>query len=74
MTMCRAWLKQIREEKKFTQEELAVKLGVTRQHIGLIENGVTTPSVEVAKKIAAVLDFDWTRFYEDEQAASKEAV
>lgn len=74
MTMCRAWLKQIREGKKLTQEELAAKLGVTRQHIGLIENGVTAPSVEVAKKIAAVFGFNWTRFYEDEQAASKEAV
>jgi len=31
-----------------------------------IENGNANPSVKVAKKIAAVLGFDWTRFYEDE--------
>ena len=62
----RIWFKQTREDKGFTQEQLAAKLGITRQHIGLIENGVAAPSVEVAKKIAAVLGFDWTRFYEDE--------
>ena len=31
-----------------------------------IELGVRRPSVEVAKKIAAVMGFHWTRFYEDE--------
>ena len=62
----RIWFKQTREDKGFTQEELAAKIGITRQHIGLIENGVVAPSVEVAKKLAAVLGFDWTRFYEDD--------
>jgi len=62
----RIWFKQTREEKGFTQEELAAKIGKTRQHIGLIENGVVAPSVEVAKKIAAVLGFNWTRFYDDD--------
>jgi len=63
----RIWFKQAREDKGFTQEELAAKIGITRQHIGLIENGVVAPSVEVAKKIAAVLGFDWTRLYEDDE-------
>jgi len=31
-----------------------------------IENGNANPSVKVAKKIAAVLGFDWTRFFDDE--------
>lgn len=62
----RLWLKNIREVNRKTQENLAQEIGVTRQHIGLIENGVTNPSPELAKKIADVLDFDWTRFYEDE--------
>jgi DNA-binding XRE family transcriptional regulator len=63
----RIWFKQTREDKGFTQEELAAKIGITRQHIGLIENGVVAPSVEVAKKLAAVLGFDWTRLYEDDE-------
>lgn len=36
-----------------------------------IENRNRNPSVETAKKIAAVLGFDWTRFYEDEETQHK---
>jgi DNA-binding XRE family transcriptional regulator len=32
----------------------------------MIEGGHRNPSVDVAKKIAAVLGFDWIRFYDDE--------
>lgn len=39
--------------------------------ISKIELGERRPSVEVAKKIAAVLGFDWTRFYEDEDEITK---
>ena len=41
-----------------------------------IENGNANPSVDVAKKIASVLGFDWTLFYQDgdEQADGKEAI
>ena len=70
----RIWFKQIREEKGFTQEELAAKIGKTRQHIGLIENGVVAPSVEVAKKIAAVLDFDWVKFFDDDSNDEQKVV
>ncbi len=31
-----------------------------------IERGEANPSVDVAKRIAAVLGFDWTRFFEDD--------
>ncbi len=49
------------------------KTGITRQHIGMLENGDSNPSPRLSK-IAAVLGFEWTRFYEDEQAATKEAM
>jgi len=70
----RIWFKRTRKEKGFTQEELAAKIGVTRQHIGLIENGVVAPSVEVAKKIAAVLDFDWVKFFDDDSNDEQKVV
>lgn len=60
-------LREIRIEKKMTQEDLAVEVGVTRQHIGLIENKTANPSPAIAKKIANALDFPWTRFYEEEE-------
>lgn len=61
------WFKDIREESGLTQNEIAEKAGITRQHIGAIENGLATPSPTIAKEIAKVLDFDWTKFYEDEE-------
>lgn len=42
----------LRINKKLTQEELANKLGVTRQTIIAIEKGNYTPSVLLALKIA----------------------
>ena len=63
----RHWLKELRiESGNMTQEQLAKKVGISRTMITEIENGNANPSVKVAKKIAAVLGFPWTRFYEDD--------
>ncbi|MBI2641837.1 helix-turn-helix transcriptional regulator [Candidatus Roizmanbacteria bacterium] len=43
---------KLRKEKKVTQEELASKIGVTRQTVIAIEKGNYTPSVLLAAKIA----------------------
>ncbi len=56
-------LQKIRNEHKITQENLANRVGVTRQMISAIEKGAK-PSVETAKKIAEILDFEWTKFFE----------
>lgn len=58
-------LKKVREAAGMTQDVLAEKVGVTRQSIGMYENGINKPSVPVAKAIAEVLDFDWTNFFAD---------
>ena len=68
----RTWLKDIRAKKELTQQEVANAANVDVTMISKIELGERQPSVKVAKKIAAVLGFDWTRFYDDEQAATKE--
>jgi DNA-binding XRE family transcriptional regulator len=63
----RGWLKKLRHEShNLTQEQLAKMVGISRTMITEIENGNANPSVEVAKKIASVMGFNWTRFYEDE--------
>lgn len=49
-----------------TQKQLAELAGISRTMITEIENGNANPSVDVAKRIAAVLGFEWTRFYEDQ--------
>lgn len=68
----RAWLRNLRGDK--SQKDIAVACGITQQMYCWIELGERRPSVELAKKIATVLDFEWVRFFEDEQAASKEAI
>ncbi len=45
-------VQQLRKQKNVTQEELAEKIGVTRQTIIAIEKGNYTPSVLLALKIA----------------------
>ncbi|MDI3474453.1 MAG: putative transcriptional regulator [Thermococcaceae archaeon] len=45
-------LRELREERGLTQEELAKALGVTRQTIIAIEKGRYDPSLRLAFKIA----------------------
>jgi len=63
----RTWLKEMRAKKGLTQQEVANAANVDVTMICKIEQGERRPSVEVAQKIAAVLGFNWTRFYEDDQ-------
>lgn len=62
--MKREWLINKRIEKKLSQKELAEKCDVSQVSIARIESGERRPSPELAKKIADVLNFSWTRFYE----------
>jgi putative transcriptional regulator len=49
-------LKKFRKAAGMTQEELADRVGVTRQTIIAIEKGNYTPSVMLALKLGHVLD------------------
>lgn len=49
-------LPRIRKERGLTQEELAAKVYVTRQAVSRWETGETTPSIDMAKLLARVLD------------------
>jgi transcriptional regulator with XRE-family HTH domain len=45
----------------------------TQQHYSLIEKGERRPSPRLAKRIAALLEFEWVKFYEDDEtSATKE--
>lgn len=50
-----------------TQKGVAEQVGIAQPSYHQIECGENNPSVETARKIAAVLGFDWTMFYPDEQ-------
>jgi putative transcriptional regulator len=60
------WIRETRTRCNLTQEELALRVGVTRQTIIAIEKGNYTPSVMLALKLAQVLggsvdDLFWLR-------------
>ena len=48
-------LKELRQQKQLTQQELAEKLGVSSQTIISIESGKYDPSLPLAFKIAGLL-------------------
>lgn len=60
------WLIDLRKTKGMTHEDVSNVCGISRQYYSMIEMGERSPSVETAKKIAKVLDFDWTKFYDDD--------
>ena len=45
-------IKELRKNKKLRQEDLAEKLGVTRQTVIAIENNKYDPTLELAMKIS----------------------
>ena len=63
----------VRLEKGLTQEQLSKAVGIGRTAISNIECGLTRPSVETAKAIARVLEFDWTSFFEEGDAHDMES-
>ena len=63
------WLKELRIAKGLTGSAVSAEAGITQQMYNYVENGKRSPSVTVAKRIAAVLGFDWTRFFDDEKTA-----
>lgn len=49
-------IEEIRKEKGIRQDELAKKMGVSRQTISSLENGRYNPSIMLAYKIAKFFD------------------
>ncbi|MDR0380674.1 MAG: helix-turn-helix transcriptional regulator [Oscillospiraceae bacterium] len=68
VVILRDWLLDLRGCR--SQVEVAQEVGVSQQHISALEYGTKRPSPAVAKRLAKVLGFDWTRFYEDEDESA----
>ena len=65
-------IKMVRMELDMSQEELANKVGATRQTIGLIEAGRYNPSIKLCIKICIALhkhldDLFWEDIYDKEE-------
>ena len=65
--MCDFSLILIRKNRGYSQQCAAREIGISRQYYNYIERGIRLPPIKTAKKIAAVLNFDWRLFFEDNE-------
>lgn len=57
------WLVEFRKNRNLSRDQVAEKMDITVQYYGMIENGVRTPSVKLAKDLSSLLGFEWTNFF-----------
>jgi len=61
-------LRELREEKKFSQGEIEKRTGLLRCYISRVENGHTVPAVETLEKFARALEVPmYQLFYDGEE-------
>ena len=58
-------LREKRREHGMTQMKLAERVGLAQSSITRFETGKARPKPSTAMKIAEVLGFDWTEFYQE---------
>ena len=63
----REWLIILRKSKKAPQVYVSKHAHISQSVYSDYENGKKNPSVPIAKRIGAILDFDWRLFYEDDE-------
>jgi len=51
-------LKRLRHEANIKQEELAEKAGINRTYLSMIENGKSSPTIDVVKRLAQGIGAD----------------
>lgn len=56
------WLVELRDNR--TQAAIAQEIGIAQSTYASIEIGLRKPSVAMAKRIAEVMGFAWTKFFE----------
>src|SRR5216683_4845412 len=61
-------LRELREQKKFSQGEIEKRTGLLRCYTSRVENGHTVPAVETLEKMARALEVPMYRlFYDGEE-------
>ena len=62
-------LRVLRAEREWSQQELAERLGVSRQSVNAIETGKYDPSLPLAFRLARVFGRRIEEIFDDEPAA-----
>jgi len=61
-------LRQLREQKSFSQGDIEKRTGLLRCYISRVENGHTVPAIETLEKLARALEVPMYRlFYDGEE-------
>ncbi len=63
-------IRQLRSERKMSQEELAFKAGISPAHLGQIERAIKNPTVDTVGKIAAALNVPMTAMFSNDPLSS----
>lgn len=69
--MKREWLIAYRKAKNLSQLEIANALGIRQTTYSNYEIGFREPTPKLAKKIAKVLGFNWTKFYDENNSTNQ---
>ena len=66
----RLWLREVRLQREYTQQQVADMVGISRSYYTQLEcmNGKGL-SPKTAQGIGQALGFDWVCFYEEDRAA-----
>jgi transcriptional regulator with XRE-family HTH domain len=57
-------IKELRIQKKYSQEQLANLASISKSYISQIENGKTIVSVEIINKLAKALEIEMHKLFE----------
>ena len=58
-----ARIKELRKNKKYTQDEFAELIGIDAKHLSRVECSRTQPSLNLLNKISQVLEIDILEFF-----------
>ncbi len=64
-------LRELREQKQFTQGEVAKRTGLLKPYISRVENGHSVPGLETLEKFARALEVPMYQLFLDVEGAPK---
>ena len=64
-------LREIRRERRLSQEERAARAGINRNYVGKIERGENSPTVEMLEKLAVVLGVEPELLFRDDKSDNR---
>lgn len=69
-TVLGANIRYYRKKRKFSQEELSEKAGISARHLSFIENGAAFVSAELLEKLSEILRVSASALFYDNKEAS----